>query len=69
MDRCAVFFWDGAEESEAATIFGKVKEEVKNIAKFRGAMLTPQPVQVDRVKTDRWNDEAKETENDEGGEP
>ena len=40
---------------------------MKNIAKCRRAMLTPKPVEGDTVQTDRWNDEAKETESDEGG--
>ena len=63
LHKCAVN-WDGAKELEAAVIYGKVKEEVKNIAKSRREMITPKPMEVDRVQTDwAWNDEAKETEN------
>ena len=64
LDKCAVN-WDGAKESEAVVIYGKVKEEAKNIAKSRREMITPKPMEVDRVQTDWawWNDEAKETEN------
>ena len=64
LDKCAVN-WDGATESEAAVIFSKIKEEVKNIAKSRHEMITPKPMEVDRVQTDWswWNDEPKETEN------
>ena len=62
LDKCAVN-WDGAKEAEAAAIYGKVKEEVKNIAKSRREMITPKPMEVDGVHTDWawWNDEAKET--------
>ena len=62
LDKCAVN-WDGAQDAEAAAICGKVKEEVKNIAKSRREMITPKPMEVDRVQTNwaRWNDEAKET--------
>ena len=64
LDKCAVN-WDGAKESEAAVIYGKVKEEAKNIAKSRREMITPKPMDVDRVQFDWawWNDAAKETEN------
>ena len=57
--------WDGAKESEAAAIYGKVKEDVKNIAKFRSEMVTAKQMEVDRVQNDwAWlNDEAKKTEN------
>ena len=34
LDKCAVN-WDGEKEAEAAIIFGKVKEEVKNIVKIQ----------------------------------
>ena len=56
---------DGSKESEAAAICGKVKEEVNNVAKSRREMITPKPMEVDRVQIDWawWNDEAKETEN------
>ena len=62
LDKCAVNC-DGAKEAEAAAMYGKVKEEVKNIAKPRREMITPTPMEVDRVQTDWawWNDEAKET--------
>ena len=62
LDKCAVN-WNGAKEAEAAAIYGKVKEEVENIAKSRREMITPKPMEVDRVQTDWawWNDEAKET--------
>ena len=33
------------------TIFGKIKEEVKNIAKSRREMITPSPMEVDQVTT------------------
>ena len=40
LDKCAVS-WDKVKESDAMTIFNKVKEEVKNIAKSRRDMCTP----------------------------
>ena len=61
LDTCAVN-WDGAKEAEAATIFCKVKDEVKNIAKSRRELIIPKPMEVDRVQTDWtwWDDDAKE---------
>ena len=53
LDKCAVN-WDGAKEADALSIYGKVKEEVKNIAKSRRDMITPRPMEVDRVQTD-WS--------------
>ena len=67
LDKCAVN-WDGAKEGDAAIIYGKVKEEVKNIAKSRREMITPKPMEVDKVQAD-WNwwngDEEQKTEDQE----
>ena len=49
LDKCAVS-WDGTKEGEAEKIYGKVREEVKNIAKSRRDMITPKPMEVDRVQ-------------------
>lgn len=56
LDKCAVS-WDGAREVEAAVVFEKVREEVKNIAKSRRDMVTPKPMEVDRIQAEGgwWN--------------
>ena len=41
-------------------ILGKIKEEVKNIAKSRRDMIIPKPMEVDKVKAE-WDDEAELT--------
>ncbi len=51
LDECAVS-WDKAKEVDAAAIFGRVKEEVKNIAKSRRCMITPKPMEMDKVKAE-----------------
>eukprot|EP00974_Lingulodinium_polyedra_P069650 6741598-Lingulodinium_polyedra.AAC.1 len=53
LDKCAVN-WDGAKQGDAAIIYNKVKEEVKNIAKSRREMINPKPMDVDEVRAD-WN--------------
>ena len=40
LDKCAVS-WDGANEKDAAIIYGKAREELKNVAKSRRDMATP----------------------------
>jgi hypothetical protein len=42
LDKCAVS-WDRGKETDAAAIYSRVKEEVKNIAKSRRDMITPKP--------------------------
>ena len=70
LDKCAVN-WDGAKEGDAATIYGRVKEEVKNIAKSRREMITPKPMEVDKAQAD-WNwwdgDEEEKTQDQEDAE-
>ena len=56
LDKCAVS-WDKAKEQEAALIFSRVKEEVKNVAKSRRDMIIPKPMDVDTIKMDHWTDE------------
>ena len=56
LDKCAVN-WDNAKEADAAVILGRVKEEVKNIAKSRRDMVTPKPMEVDKVNAE-WDGEA-----------
>ena len=51
LDKCAIN-WDGANEQEAALIYTKVKEDVKNIAKSRRDMVTPKPMEVDNIHAD-----------------
>ena len=47
-----------AEEQEVAVIFGKEKEEVKNVAKSRrDRMITAKAMDTDLVKTGYWSDE------------
>ena len=53
LDKCAVN-WDGANEKEAALIYLKVKEDVKNVAKSRRDMVTPKPMEVDNIQADWW---------------
>ena len=55
LDKCAVS-WDRAKEADAALILGKVKEEVKNIAKSRRDMITPKMMEVDKVWAE-WKEE------------
>ena len=57
LDKCAVC-WDKVKEMDAAVIFGRIKEEVKNIAKFRRDMIIPKPMEVDKVKAE-WDVEAE----------
>ena len=60
LDKCAVS-WDKVKESDAMTIFNKVKEEVKNIAKSRRDMCTPKAMEVDKVwAAESWEDDYKE---------
>ena len=53
LDKCAVN-WDSVKDDDAAAIYGRVKEEMKNIAKSRRDMVTPKPMEVDHVQTD-WS--------------
>ena len=59
LDKCVVS-WDKVKESDAMTIFNKVKEEVKNIAKSRRDICTPQAMAVDNVWAESWEDDYKE---------
>lgn len=43
LDKCAVN-WDNASEQDAATIYTKARDEVRNIAKSRRDMGTPKPM-------------------------
>ena len=68
LDKCAVS-WDSAKEDDAATILGKIKEEVKNVAKSRREMVTPKPMEVDWIQAKgRWCD-AWDEEDPDGEEP
>ena len=55
-DKCAVIR-DKAKEQEAALIFIRVKEEVKNVVKSRRYMIIPKPMDIDTIKKDHWTDE------------
>ena len=61
LDKCAVS-WDGANEKDATIIYGKVREEVKKVAKSRRDMATPKPMEVDKVYAawDGWTEEGEE---------
>ena len=65
LDKCAVS-WDGAKEKDATIIYGKVREEVKNVAKSRRDMATPKPMEVDKVCVDWGGSVEEEEEQDEG---
>ena len=56
LDKCAAS-WDKAKEQEAALIFSRVKEEVKNVATSRRDIIIPKPMDVDTIKGDHWTDE------------
>ncbi len=58
LDKCAVS-WDKAKETDAAEIYSRVKDEVKNIAKFRRDMITLKPMEVDHIKAE-WAEEAEQ---------
>ncbi len=45
--------WDTAKESDAATIFGMIKEDVENITKSRRDMIIPKPMEVDKVRAEQ----------------
>ena len=58
-DKCAVIR-DKAKEQEAALIFTRVREEVKNVVKSRRYMrymIIPKPMDIDTFKKDHWTDE------------
>ena len=63
LDKCAIN-WGSTKEAEAMAIYGKVKEEVKNVAKSRRDMNTPKPMEVDKVYADwgYWEGPAAGTE-------
>ena len=64
LDKCAVS-WDRAKEADAMTIFSKIKEEVKNIAKSRRDMSTPRPMEVDKVWAEQpWDDDYDEDQDE-----
>ena len=63
LGKCAVN-WDGVKDKEAENIYVKVKEEIKNIAKSRRDMITPKPMEVDKIKAE-WADEAEQEEDHE----
>ena len=67
LDKCAVS-WDRAKEADAALILGKVKEEVKNIAKSRRDMITPKMMEVDKVWAEWKEEEEPRDENDDSRE-
>ncbi len=48
LDKCAVS-WLRAKQSDVALILGKIKEEVQNTANSRRDMITPRPMDVDKV--------------------
>ena len=48
LDKCVVN-WDKTKEQEAALIFSRVKEEVKNVAKSRRVMIIPKLMNVDTI--------------------
>ena len=53
LDKCAVS-WDKVKESDAAMIFVRVKEDVKNLANSRRDMVNPKPMDVDKIAAE-WN--------------
>ena len=57
LDKCAVS-WDKVKETDTAVIFGRIKEEVKNIAKSSRDMTIPEPMEVDKVKAE-WDEGAE----------
>ena len=67
LDKCAVS-WDRAKEADAAMILGKVKEEVKNIAKSRRDMITPKMMEVEKVWAEWKEQEEPHDENDDSKE-
>ncbi len=43
--------WDKTKESDAVSILGKIKEEVNMIAKSRRDVVTPKPMEFDKVRS------------------
>ena len=60
MNKCAMN-WDKAKEADAAGILESLKEEVKNIAKSKRDMITPKPLEADKVKVSRTARQARRT--------